>query len=245
MWRLIVVTFGILALVFYQLSGGADYAPAEQSVQRQGIGPHLSTRQADRPLRTALPQSAPRAPAPDGTQRVRATLAVVPVTRAGTVDNSEIAQPEKIEALTAEPDDAGLPEDADEAAVIAALQEAGAEMRENSTSAIALIARAEREAETRRLLESEPAPQASAPRDIRVVEGDVVNMRDGPGTEYEKVAALTGGTEVVVLYAPGNGWLELEVLETGQVGWMADWLVSTAFETTDVSVRGANSANAN
>ncbi|MEM6577608.1 MAG: SH3 domain-containing protein [Pseudomonadota bacterium] len=233
MWRLIVVTFGFLALAFYELSGGADYAAIEQSIQRQGIGPHPSERQADVPTFASLPVKTENDT--DLSQRVEATLAALPVTRTETAPTPEPTQAEKIAALTAGSDDAGLPADADEAAVIAALQEAGAELREASTGAIALIARAQRDADTQRLLNSEPETRPERVPDIRVVEGDLVNMRDGPGTEFQKLTSLTGGTEVVVLNAPGNGWLELEVVETGQVGWMADWLVSAAFDTPDVA----------
>ena len=31
-----------------------------------------------------------------------------------------------------------------------------------------------------------------------------------------------------VLQAPGNGWLELQVVSTGETGWMADWLVTAS-----------------
>lgn len=64
--------------------------------------------------------------------------------------------------------------------------------------------------------------------DIRFVTGDVVNVRSGPGTAFEAVGKLTGGTEVIVIDEPGNGWVLLEVAETGETGWMADWLVTAA-----------------
>lgn len=245
MWRLIVVTFGTLALAFYELSGGADYAPVENSVQRQGIGPHLPRETPNVTTLASATQGSNPALDTDQSERIQATLASLPVARGTDEIPSPESEAEKIDTLTAQTEVASLPEDADDAAVIAALQDAGAEMRSASTGAIALFARAQREADTQRILRAEAEDTTTAaPRDIRVVQGDLVNMRGGPGTEYEKIAALVGGTEVAVLQSPGDGWIELEVVETGLVGWMADWLVSTAFEATEFVREGANSANA-
>ncbi|WP_432689376.1 SH3 domain-containing protein [Pseudooceanicola sp. C21-150M6] len=77
----------------------------------------------------------------------------------------------------------------------------------------------------------QPAPTAeNAFTDIREVTGNRVNMRNGPGTNYAIVDRLTRGQEVEVLSEPGNGWLELRVNDTGQVGWMADFLVTASSE---------------
>lgn len=242
MWRLTVVTFGILALAFYEMSGGADYAPAENSVQRKGIGPHYASKTSDGIERASLAQVQNSESELGSGKSVQSTLANLPVARVETAET----QSEKALVLTAQPNASGLPEDAAEADIIAALQEAGAEMREASNGAIQLFARAERDADTQRILkEEEDGLASSEARDIRVVQGDVVNMRGGPGTEYDKIAAITGGTEVVVLFAPGNGWLELQIVETGQVGWMADWLVSTAYESSGFSGAAAGATTSN
>jgi uncharacterized protein YgiM (DUF1202 family) len=71
-------------------------------------------------------------------------------------------------------------------------------------------------------------PASETPVDLRLVSGNNVNMRNGPGTSYSVVGRLTRGEEVEVLSDPGNGWLKLRVAETGNVGWMADFLVSAA-----------------
>lgn len=62
--------------------------------------------------------------------------------------------------------------------------------------------------------------------DIRNVKKNRVNMRSGPGTQYGVAAKLSKGTEVEILSNLGNGWLELRVVETGKIGWMADWLIT-------------------
>lgn len=60
MWRFIVTTFGFLFLAFYQLSGGADYSPAEGSRQALAAERALAADQK----RTALAQSKPKEIAP-------------------------------------------------------------------------------------------------------------------------------------------------------------------------------------
>lgn len=65
-------------------------------------------------------------------------------------------------------------------------------------------------------------------QDLRVVAGNRVNMRAGPGTQYDRIARLERGQQVAVLRAPGNGWLKLRVVDTGRVGWMAETLVAAA-----------------
>lgn len=63
--------------------------------------------------------------------------------------------------------------------------------------------------------------------DIRHVTGTVVNMRDGPSTFYLAIGKLEQGAEVEVLADSGDGWLKIRATETEQIGWMADWLVTT------------------
>ena len=67
-----------------------------------------------------------------------------------------------------------------------------------------------------------------AAADLRAVTGNRVNMRNGPGTSYPVIGRLTRGQEVEVISEPGNGWLQLRVSDTGNVGWMADFLVTSA-----------------
>ena len=71
-------------------------------------------------------------------------------------------------------------------------------------------------------------PEVTQPRDIREVTGNVVNMRDGPGTSFARVGKITKGTEIEVLEEPGNSWVRLQVLDTGETGWIADWLITAA-----------------
>ncbi|MEM7075650.1 MAG: SH3 domain-containing protein [Pseudomonadota bacterium] len=220
MSRLIIVSFGILGLIFYELSGGADYAPREASLQVQGFGPntHLTASGGDAVAR------GDSAPADLFANRVEATLASLPVAR---VDTTTDTQEEKIRAIVA-PDQTDDPaKSSEDAAVAAALGLDETQTREVWPGAIELFARQQQETDLRIALRAEAEAAARAAIELRVVSGDVANMRSGPGTGFDKVTSLRGGSEVLVLSEPGNGWVELEVIETGQIGWMADWLVET------------------
>lgn len=72
------------------------------------------------------------------------------------------------------------------------------------------------------VFDPEPAP------DYRFVEGERVNLRGGPGTDYAVVGQLLRNDMVEVLEDTGEGWLHLRVTASGDEGWMADWLVTAA-----------------
>lgn len=64
---------------------------------------------------------------------------------------------------------------------------------------------------------------------ILYVTGDRVNLRDGPSTDNAIVAALTLGSQTVLLSEAEEGWLQIQVSQTGQVGFMSgDFLSTTA-----------------
>jgi len=74
---------------------------------------------------------------------------------------------------------------------------------------------------------AEPVVVAAAtPLDIRAVAGSRVNMRQGPGTNFSVLDTLDGGTEAEVLEVNANGWARIQVLTTGQTGWMAERLLT-------------------
>lgn len=73
------------------------------------------------------------------------------------------------------------------------------------------------------------APSADEPAlDLRQISGNRVNLRLGPGTEFNKIGQLLRGTDVEILQDPGNGWVKLRVMETKRIGWMADYLVTAS-----------------
>ncbi len=64
--------------------------------------------------------------------------------------------------------------------------------------------------------------------DVREVIGNRVNLRRGPGTNYTAVGKLRQGDRVLVLRDDGEGWLKLRVVETGRIGYMADFLITAS-----------------
>lgn len=64
--------------------------------------------------------------------------------------------------------------------------------------------------------------------DLRFVDGDRVNVRGGPGTDYAVVGQLIRNDMIEVLKDEGNGWLHLRDTVTGDEGWVAEWLVTAA-----------------
>lgn len=199
MWRFIFVTFAFLGSAFYYLSGGADYAPAPNSLQARAEG-HTLFAWPD-PVETApQTQTAVTVTAPDNTVSRAVTsltdLSLAAKARTGTV---------RLQLASAGGSQFPVPEPA---------------IATDDTDAVA--------AAVARDVAKAPAPTPQSERDIRQITGSTVNMRSGPGTEYSPVTRLSGGTEVAVLRDPGNGWLKLRVVDTGREGWMADWLVTTA-----------------
>jgi hypothetical protein len=64
--------------------------------------------------------------------------------------------------------------------------------------------------------------------DFRFVDGDRVNMRGGPGTDYAVIGKLYRNDMIEILKDEGNGWLHLRDTITGEEGWIADWLVTAS-----------------
>lgn len=71
---------------------------------------------------------------------------------------------------------------------------------------------------------------ATGPQDLRLVSGENVNMRTGPGTIYPAVASLARDTLVVVLETATNGWVRVEVAGTLEIGWMSGRLLTERSE---------------
>lgn len=229
MWRFILITFGFLGFAFWEMSGGANYQPRENSIQARAAKTPDVQSTAIASVRPSEPaEKTPSADAKslsnlqDSTgERFEITLASVkPVKDSGTADDTA-----RIERVEDKARFLTQPETSEDSAVLAALEEATdaeQQVKQNWPGAIALFEQQAEQASLRR--EAEAAARAAM--DVRYITASAANMRGGPGTDYEKVARLTEGAEVAVISAPGNGWLELQVVSTGETGWMADWLVS-------------------
>ncbi len=71
----------------------------------------------------------------------------------------------------------------------------------------------------------ETAEAEAQPIDLRQIAGDWVNMRAGPGTAHSVLDTLPRGTEARVLENTG-GWSRIELIESGEIGWMSDRLLA-------------------
>lgn len=234
-----------MGFAFYELSGGADYAPASNSIQaRAAERAETSSAQAVagvRPLERKDDATAIRmARASDTSARVSPSKPTQERFEITLTSSDETYMPTE----TASRVDANAAAAAIDAAVESAMQAALladtlADTRTNTlTDTLADTLEAPLTEQTLQPVFSlETYAEASAqgllvPRptgdEIREVTGNMVNMRTGPGTEFSTVGKLAKGTQVTVLAEPGEGWIMLEVRETGETGWMADWLVTAS-----------------
>ncbi|AGI70510.1 hypothetical protein OA238_c02410 [Octadecabacter arcticus 238] len=62
--------------------------------------------------------------------------------------------------------------------------------------------------------------------DIRAVAGSRVNLHMGPGTGFEVITTLDGGTKIEVLDVDADGWANVSTVDRGIEGWMAERLLS-------------------
>lgn len=67
---------------------------------------------------------------------------------------------------------------------------------------------------------------STSQNDIRTVTGNRVNVRRGPGTNFGIVGKLGAGDAVKVIEDNGAGWVRLRALDSNEMGWMAEFLLS-------------------
>ena len=70
------------------------------------------------------------------------------------------------------------------------------------------------------------APVVEPKLDIREVAGSRVNMRMGPGTGFDVITTLDGGTKLEVLSVDDSGWANVSTVDRGIEGWMAERLLT-------------------
>lgn len=64
--------------------------------------------------------------------------------------------------------------------------------------------------------------------DIREVAKSRVNMRMGPGTGFDVIATLNGGTKLEVLDVDADFWEHVSAVDRGIEGWIAERLLTDA-----------------
>jgi len=182
--RYIVISFAVMGLGFYELSGGSDFEPA----QWRNVDAATQAVASETPVSFTQPETPVVAAAKPVVDQAKATeslvvLASIPTTRRLVGDATPTPTPELAKLG---PTDLIAPQTIDPA---------------KAAYSTALL------------------PETTP--DFRRVKGNRVNMRNGPGTQYSVVGKLQRNNEVEVLQDPGAGWVKLQVIETGRIGWMS------------------------
>lgn len=200
MARFIIVTFGFLAFVFYEMSGGSDFDAEETRLSRIDA-PVVVEEETLAPV--AVAEVAPALP--ENVTRVSLNLTSVnEVLRPARTVRTSVARPRP-----------AAPEDTE----TAVLEEEPTVILPSLIVDAAVITPVDFDA-------PDTQEAVASGRDVRAVSARSVNVRGGPGTNYSVVNRLTRGAEVEVLQDPGNGWVKLRPLDGGTIGWMADYLLS-------------------
>ncbi|TNF22920.1 MAG: SH3 domain-containing protein [Rhodobacteraceae bacterium] len=158
------------------------------------------------------------APGPHGVSVFAEVAEMAPdeaaVSRLAVVDMTSVGP---VEGATRRPSDQAEVE----AAVLAALRSTAPAMPAESPVTMVVPAD-ETEASAEGAVASAPAV------DLRAVNGSGVNLRSGPGQDHPVLTRLARGTTVQVLEDPGTGWVRLQVVPQGRIGWMADYLLDAS-----------------
>lgn len=140
-------------------------------------------------------------------QRIAAAEPVETVTRADTVTLASLTEVQEPAALT-EPLIAPVVAAADEAVIDAVVAEV-------TDAPIEPVAEPP-------VAEPPVAEVAAAPvTDLREVIAELVNVREGPGTDYAVMDKLAQGTQAEVLETDASGWARVRVIDTGLLGWVS------------------------
>ena len=207
MKKFILLSFGFMAWAFYEMSGGDEFEPASERLARLNPQAEEAATAAVEPeVIDTEPALVPLAPE---VTRVALNLATLDDVLGGTPD--------------AEPADASEPEISDNADPYGVPRNVAIVTESGTTPAIIPS-----------LITGNETVEASAPaaiseplaRDIRTVTGNRVNVRGGPGTDFGVIGRLVRGDEVEILEDDGVGWVRMRSLETGEEGWMADFLLN-------------------
>lgn len=212
MKKLILVTFGFLGWAFYEMSGGQEFEPGQ--VSAFSTAPKVSAEPVAAAPRVAEQTVTRAATAASDLTKV---VAVQPV----SLTNEQKAAEVLAKGLTAQQQRKEQAMQELVAAARAGLKSVPEEMRgvEPGSAMSSKIVR---------YVTPGAAADADPAGDLRRVSGNAVNMRNGPGTKHGVLVKLSKGDQVAVLRDNGDGWLKIRVNDSGRVGWIADFLVTSA-----------------
>ena len=205
--RFVVISFIFMGWAFYQLSGGSSFDPAETRASRIDAPSTVETAV----LQTAVIENDQPAAQPIELELATVQEVLTPLPRLSTT-SARIQAPAR--TPLAEQEQATLELEVEETPqiILPSLIE-GAVPSEGSVTPVDFS-------------NDTAAAVSTFNPERRVVSGNRVNVRGGPGTNFQVVNRLVRGDEVEVLEDPGNGWVRLRPVGGGTVGWMADFLLS-------------------
>jgi len=203
MTKFILLTFGFLGWAFFEMSGGTDFKPASQTLAANEANHRniiLRLTSHDEPSATTV---ATKVKPVDTTPKGY-----------GNNDVKRVAL-----NLTAARNNTG----AKNAAFVtnAAYVPVSASGSSSTAASPAVLQTTDTSYET-----VAKSNDVNATADIRSVNGNRVNLRGGPGTDYGVVAKMGRGDMVEVIQDNGDGWVKLRSVDGGSEGWMADFLLT-------------------
>lgn len=212
MKKFILISFGFLGWAFYEMSGGDEFEPASVRLARLNpVAETMTAESADQVTEPATTSAFVDTDPPLNPEVTRVSLnlsTIEEVLRGEEPAAAPTQAPEEVTDEAATEDDLGVPrnvgtltESADTPAIIPSLL---APADDSGTSQLATYS-----------------------GDIRTVTGNRVNVRGGPGTDYEIVGRLVRGDSVEILEDTGNGWVRMRPMLGGEEGWLADFLLTS------------------
>lgn len=216
MGRFIVLTFAFLGWAFYEMSGGSEFVPAKAHLADVKTDPLKDTEQAQPVAANVSTSGTAAEPVTPEVTRVSLNLSSTQDVLNGTAVAPSQRLPQQATPAVLRTDDAAtLPEP---------------QQGESVSIIPSLVAGADAVTQPQADDATAPATAAvvsSVGGDLRTVKGNRVNMRGGPGTNHSVVGKLVRGDEVEILEDLGNGWVRLRAIESGEEGWMADFLLTS------------------
>lgn len=198
MVRFILVTFAFLGWAFYELSGGSEYEPARLQLTNVTVDT----------LKPAVSTAPKVKAAPD---------APIEVTR---VSLNLTSVDDVLEGRAAVPVNLPQQKQLEPEIVTNAVQQG---------EAVTLIPSLATGADTTQQPQPVAVSETSAIGffETRIVSGNRVNVRGGPGTDYNVVGRLVRGDSVEILEDTGTGWVRFQAVGGDTQGWIADFLLTS------------------
>ncbi|WP_093738053.1 SH3 domain-containing protein [Sulfitobacter delicatus] len=248
MKRFIFLTFGFMGWAFYEMSGGADFEPASQRMARLQDAETTSVTEASTEagkIVTAAAENAARdlkraeqrekvfAASNKSKPREATRVALNLTTLSDLPRASDMAMVEQAVAKTPVPKATETRSISDTGAkVIKASapmpQNAGYTVSSSNTPAIIPSLIAPNDTAVAKSESTTVTQISTTQADIRTVSGNRVNVRRGPGTNFGIVGKLGAGDAVKIIEDNGDGWVRLRSVDGKEMGWMAEFLLSSS-----------------